>query len=61
MSRRRWPCATVTATRDVHAVIFPYNGWGGHPIESDHAEMAAILIDAILTAMPELASEIQER
>ena len=38
----------------VHSLIFPYNGWGGHPIEGDHAEMAEVLVEAILREMPEL-------
>lgn len=39
---------------DVHSLIFPYNGWGGHPIEADHSEMADMLIEAVLREMPEL-------
>ena len=51
--------AAVEARRDagdtdVHAVIFAYNGWGGHPVADDHAAMAEALVEAIDAAMPEL-------
>ena len=38
----------------VHAVLFPYNGSGAHPVASEQAEMADVLVEAISTVRPDL-------
>ena len=40
----------------VHGVIFPYNGSGAHPVASEQAEMAEILVSAIQETAPELSA-----
>jgi hypothetical protein len=45
---------TIHGDEKVHGVLFPYNGSGSHPVASEQAEMATVLVKAIAAARPDL-------